>query len=74
MPLLLPWALRPIQSLNACTTVHFTILHVSAVRISHYQVLSHIQKQKYKGREAIIYSGTNYNNIAPNNTANVRIP
>jgi len=29
IPLFLPWALRPVQSLSACTTVHFTFSYTS---------------------------------------------
>jgi len=29
IPLLLPWAVRPVQSLSACTTVHFTFTYTS---------------------------------------------
>ena len=38
--------------------------HVIAVQINHLQEVSDTQKE-YTGREAIIYSGTNYKNIIP---------
>jgi len=40
IPLLPLWAVRPVQSLSACTRVHFTfyLLHVSSINISHHQV------------------------------------
>jgi len=35
IPLLPPWAVRPVQSLSACTRVHFTLIFI-------YLVLEHV--------------------------------